>query len=44
MERNILYLIKKSSYGASSNPGWGITCRNDIMLIHVLHGQASIVF
>ena len=23
MERNILYLIKKSSYGALSNPGWG---------------------
>ncbi|KAK1405883.1 hypothetical protein QVD17_42396 [Tagetes erecta] len=34
MERNILYLISKSSYSTSSNPGWGITCRNDIMLIH----------
>jgi F-type H+-transporting ATPase subunit b len=44
MERNILYLISKSSYSTSSNPGWGITCRNDIMLIHVLHGQGSIVF
>ena len=44
MERNILYFISKSSYSTSSNPGWGITCRNDIMLIHVLHGQGSIVF
>ncbi|KAL3534695.1 hypothetical protein ACH5RR_003156 [Cinchona calisaya] len=34
MERNIFYLISKSSYSTSSNPGWGITCRNDIMLIH----------
>ncbi|XP_042514149.1 cytochrome c oxidase subunit 3 [Macadamia integrifolia] len=42
MERNILYLISKSSYSTSSNPGWGITCRNDIMLIHVPHGQGSI--
>ncbi|RWF85747.1 MAG: hypothetical protein EOQ38_33150, partial [Mesorhizobium sp.] len=43
MERNILYLISKSSYGASSsNPGWVITCRNDIMLIHVPHGQGII--
>nr|YP_010932234.1 ATPase subunit 8 [Hedyosmum orientale]WKT05465.1 ATPase subunit 8 [Hedyosmum orientale] len=44
MERNILYLISKSSYSTSSSPGWGITCRNDIMLIHVPHGQGSIVF
>ena len=44
MERNIFYLISKSSYSISSNPGWGITCRNDIMLIHVPHGQGSIVF
>lgn len=44
MEKNILYLISKSSYSTSSNPGWGITCRNDIMLIHVPHGQGSIVF
>jgi hypothetical protein len=44
MERNIFYLISKSSYSTSSNPGWGITCRNDIMLIHVPHGQGSIVF
>ena len=44
MERNILYLIPKSSYSISSNPGWGITCRNDIMLIHVTHGQGSIAF
>lgn len=41
LERNILfYLIWKSS--PYSNPGWGITCRNDIMLIHVPHGQGSI--
>nr|WLE73523.1 ATPase subunit 8 [Thonningia sanguinea] len=38
MERNILYLISKSSYSSR----WGITCRNDIMLIHVPHGQGSI--
>ena len=44
MERNIFYLISKSSYSTSSNPEWGITCRNDIMLIHVPHGQGSIVF
>lgn len=41
MERNIFYLISKSSYSTYSNPGWGITCKNDIMLIHVLHGQGS---
>nr|YP_010035085.1 ATP synthase F1 subunit 8 [Aconitum kusnezoffii]YP_010989234.1 ATP synthase F1 subunit 8 [Aconitum carmichaelii]QOX10108.1 ATP synthase F1 subunit 8 [Aconitum kusnezoffii]WOV66889.1 ATP synthase F1 subunit 8 [Aconitum carmichaelii] len=41
MERNIFYFISKSSYSTSSNPGWGIPCRNDIMLIHVLQGQAS---
>ena len=40
MERNIFYLISKSSYSTSSNPGWG--CMNDIMLIHVLHGQGII--
>ena len=44
MERNILYLISKSSYSTSSSPGWGITCKNDIMLIHVPHGQGNIVF
>ena len=44
IERNIFYLISKSSYSTSSNPGWGITCRNDIMLIHVPHGQGSITF
>ncbi|PIN18552.1 H(+)-transporting two-sector ATPase [Handroanthus impetiginosus] len=44
MERNIFYLILKSSYSISSNPGWGITCRNDIMLMHILHGQGSIDF
>ncbi|RYR51003.1 hypothetical protein HN51_015710 [Arachis hypogaea] len=43
MERNIFYLISKSSYGASSsNPRWRITCRNDIILIHVPHGQGRI--
>jgi len=41
MERNIFYLISKSVH---SNPGWVITCRNDIMLIHVPHGQGSIGF
>jgi len=41
MERNIFYLISKSVH---SNPGWVITCRNDIMLIHVPHGQGNIVF
>ena len=44
MERNIFYLISKSSYSTSSNPGWGIACKNDIMLIHVPHGQGSLVF
>nr|ANY30695.1 ATPase subunit 8 [Lagarosiphon major] len=39
MERNILYLISKSSESSSL-----LTCRNDIMLIHVPHGQGSIVF
>ena len=42
MERNIFYLISKSSYSTSSNPEWAITCRNDIMLIHVPHGQGRI--
>lgn len=40
MEINILYLISKSSYKTSSSR---ITCRNDIMLIHVPHCQGSIV-
>ncbi|CAN6440762.1 unnamed protein product [Victoria cruziana] len=44
MERNILYLISRSSYGTSSSPEWGITCKNDIMLIHVPHGQGNIIF
>ncbi|KAK4712660.1 hypothetical protein R3W88_007173 [Solanum pinnatisectum] len=34
MERNIFYLISKSVH---RNPGWVITYRNDIMLIHVPH-------
>ena len=42
MERNIFYLISKSSYSTSSNPEWG--CSNYIMLIHVPHGQESIGF
>ncbi|EPS74623.1 hypothetical protein M569_00102, partial [Genlisea aurea] len=42
MERNIFLTISKSSYSTSSNPGWGITCRNEIMLMHVIHGQGSI--
>jgi len=42
MERNIFYYISKSSY--SARPGWWITCRNDRMLIYLLHGQGSIVF
>ncbi|KAI5659407.1 hypothetical protein M9H77_28200 [Catharanthus roseus] len=44
MERNIFYLIFKYSYSTSSNPGWGITCRNDIILIYVPHVQGSIAF
>lgn len=44
MERNILYLISKSAYTTVFYPGWGIACRNDIMLIHVPHGQGSLVF
>jgi hypothetical protein len=40
MERNILYLISKSSEGISSSRLF--TCKHDIMLIHVLHGQGSI--
>lgn len=41
IDKNILYLISKSSYNTSSSR---ITLRNDIMLNHVLHGQRSIVF
>jgi hypothetical protein len=44
MERNILYNISKSTKSASIRPGWWITCRNDRMLIYLLHGQRSIVF
>nr|YP_009382024.1 Atp8 [Utricularia reniformis]ART31786.1 Atp8 [Utricularia reniformis] len=45
MEIHFFYSIcYTSSYSTSSNPGWGITCRNDIMLMHVLHGQGSIGF
>nr|ULQ68993.1 ATPase subunit 8 [Bolboschoenus planiculmis] len=41
IDKNILYLISKSSYNTYSSR---ITLRNEIMLIHVLHGQRSIVF
>jgi hypothetical protein len=41
IDKNILYLIDQSSYNTSSSR---ITYRNEIMLIHVLHGQGSIVF
>ncbi|KAL0557229.1 hypothetical protein IC582_005747 [Cucumis melo] len=44
IKRNIFYLILKSSYSTSSNLGWRIACRNEIMLIHILHGQESIIF
>ncbi|XBI67001.1 hypothetical protein VPH35_046434 [Triticum aestivum] len=40
MERQILYLISKSSYNTSSSR---ITCWKNIMLTHVPHGQGSIV-
>jgi len=41
MEKNILYLISKSSYGTGAEPGWRKPCRNQIMIIHVLHSQSS---
>ena len=40
MERQILYLISKSSYNTSSSR---ITCWKKIMLTHVPHGQGSII-
>nr|ULQ68974.1 ATPase subunit 8 [Anarthria humilis] len=40
IESKILYLISKFSYNTFSSR---ITCRNDIMLIHVPRGQGSIV-
>ncbi|MCL7037061.1 hypothetical protein MKW94_025604 [Papaver nudicaule] len=40
---NIFYLISKSSSSTSDNPVWGMPCKKDIMLIHVLNGQGSIV-
>ena len=40
MERNIFYLISKSSYNTSSSR---ITCWKNIMLTHVPHGQGSII-
>lgn len=45
MERTLLYMISKSSRGTSINPGWrnSVTCRNDIMLMYVPHGQGCIV-
>ncbi|XP_062182066.1 putative ATP synthase protein YMF19 [Phragmites australis] len=39
MERQILYLISKSSYNTSSNR---ITCWKNIMLTHVPHGQGPL--
>nr|UPI48967.1 ATPase subunit 8 [Balanophora reflexa] len=53
MEKNILYLISKSSIIVNYNKGYPLSystssrilcCRNDIMLIHVPHGQGSILF
>jgi len=45
MERNIPYLIPKYSYSTYPNPisGWRITRWDNIMLMHVLHGQVNIV-
>jgi hypothetical protein len=40
MERQIPYLISKSSYNTSSSR---ITCWKNIMLTHVPHGQGSII-
>nr|UOW80521.1 ATPase subunit 8 [Abelmoschus esculentus] len=40
IERNMLYFISKTVH---SNPGWVITCNNDIMPIHVPHGQGIIL-
>ncbi|XP_044956687.1 putative ATP synthase protein YMF19 [Hordeum vulgare subsp. vulgare] len=40
MERQILYLISKSSYNTSSSR---ITCWKNIMLTHVPHGEGSII-
>nr|ULQ69619.1 ATPase subunit 8 [Juncus alatus]ULQ69676.1 ATP synthase subunit 8 [Juncus grisebachii] len=37
IDKSILYLIDQSSYNTSSS-----RMRNDIMLIHVLHGQGSL--
>ncbi|KAB5511262.1 hypothetical protein DKX38_030057 (mitochondrion) [Salix brachista] len=42
MERNIFYLISKSVKDTGFKPGWGITCRNDIMLIHFLRSQGIV--
>jgi len=39
IERRILYLISKSSYQTSPSR---ITCGNEIMLIHLLHGKSEI--
>lgn len=44
LERHILYNIRKTAFSISIHPGWLITCRNDIMLMHVAHGQGSIIF
>ena len=41
MQKNLLYWISKSPYRTYSSR---ITCRNEIMLMHVPHGQGSILF
>nr|YP_009493681.1 Atp8 [Codonopsis lanceolata]AWN57626.1 Atp8 [Codonopsis lanceolata] len=41
MQEHLLYLLLVPSC-ASPMPGWVKTCRNDLMLMHILHGQGSI--
>lgn len=41
MEGNIFDSISKSSYRASSSPGWVMPCKGDIMGLHVLQGRGS---
>nr|QJH92102.1 ATP synthase F0 subunit 8 [Podocarpus macrophyllus] len=42
MESNMLYLIPKYSYSTTPNPLSGWRNRENIMLIHVPHGQVNI--
>lgn len=42
IERNIFYLISKTFRGTGFSPRWKITCRNEIILIHLLHAQGQI--